>query len=209
MENRNHSETYEKLVLSAEKLFAAKGFYGTSIRDVAQSLSIAKSSVLHHFPRKEKLYAVVLQRIADDMTRELQSIRSDGTDEFTQMLSFIALMCENTKNRPDRDLIILRELLDNPNRADKARKWYFAPYLNELSRIVSSGMEKGLFKPVNPGLFVFHLLGAHHYFIICLPTVRKLFEAAVFDRMVLDHRRELEKMVEDKLARPRKPKPQK
>ena len=52
--------TAEKLIDIAETLFAEKGFYGTSIRDLAEGLGIAKSSLLHHFPTKEKLYAAVL-----------------------------------------------------------------------------------------------------------------------------------------------------
>ncbi|MFH2098802.1 MAG: TetR/AcrR family transcriptional regulator, partial [Pseudomonadota bacterium] len=157
MEEKNHTGTSEKLVQSAEKLFAGKGLYGTSIRDVAETLSIAKSSVLHHFASKEKLYAAVLQNIADEMIREIRAIRQGPEDEAGQMRSFVGLLCDNSRDRPDRDLIILRELLDNRARVDTARKWYFSPYLEELAGIVRSGQDKGRFKPIHPGLFILHL----------------------------------------------------
>ena len=199
MKKNNTPQTADRLLDAAEKLFAEKGFYGTSIRDISQCLSIAKSSLLHHFPTKEKMYGAVLNKIAGEMTEEVRIIRQSVEDEREQLRQFIRLLWENSQKKPNRENIIIREMLDNPKRADKVKKWFFVDYLNELSSIVRSGQIKGLFKPVVPEVFIFQLLGAHRYVVISLPTVKQFFPPETYQRVYKEHTRELEEFVKERL----------
>lgn len=191
--------TADKLITIAESLFAEKGFYGVSIRDLADAVSIAKSSLLHHFPSKEKLYGAVLKKLADEMTLEVRYIRDRFPDENDQIFQFLLLLCDNSEEKPIRENIILRELLDNPKRAEKAKKWFFADYFGELTGIIRSGQNKGLFKPVNPEIFILQFLGAHRYLIISLPTVKQFFKPETYQRILKEHRSELELFVRERL----------
>jgi AcrR family transcriptional regulator len=199
MKTNNTLPTADRLIEAAEKLFAQKGFYGASIRDIAQCLSIAKSSLLHHFPSKEKLYGEVLNKIATEMTEEVRGIRQSVADEREQLRQFVRLLCENSKNKPNRENIIIREMLDNPKRADKVKKWFFVDYLNELTGIIRSGQVRGIFKPVVPEVFIFQLLGAHRYVVISMPTVKRFFPVDTYRKVVAEHTLELEKFVEERL----------
>ena len=193
--------TAEKLIDIAETLFAEKGFYGASIRDLADGIGIAKSSLLHHFPTKEKLYGAVLKKLADEMTAEVRQIREHFSDEKEQIFQFVRMLCNNSENKPNRVNIILRELLDNPKRAEKARKWFFADYFKELTGIIKSGQDKDIFKPVNPEIFILQLLGAHRYLIISLPTVKQFFDTATYQQILKNHRPELETFVKERLIK--------
>jgi len=199
MKTNNSLPTAERLLEAAERLFAEKGFYGASLRDIAACLSIAKSSLLHHYPSKEKLYAQVLNKIAGEMTEEITAIRKSCVDEREQMRKVILLLWENSQNKPDRENIIIREMLDNPKRAEKVKKWFFVDYLNELTGIIRSGQAKGLFKPVMPEVFIFQLLGVHRYVIISMPTVKQFFPPAAYKRVYEEHTRDLEEFVEERL----------
>ncbi len=197
---KNHA-TADKLINAAELLFAEKGFYGTSIRDVADCLSIAKSSLLHHFPQKEKLYGAVLKKLADEMTEEVRQIRQQFPDEKEQIFEFVCMLCHNSAKKPNRENIILRELLDNPKRAEKAKKWFFVDYFNELTGMIKSGQSKELFKAVNPEIFILQLLGAHRYLIISLPTVKQFFDKQIYRQILNDHHTELETFVRERLIK--------
>jgi AcrR family transcriptional regulator len=199
MKTNNSLPTADRLLEAAESLFAEKGFYGASIRDIAQCLSIAKSSLLHHYPSKEKLYGTVLNKIATEMTEEVRAIRQSIKDEREQLKQFIRLLWENSQNKPNRENIIIREMLDNPKRADKVKQWFFVDYLNELTGIIRSGQSKGIFKPVVPEVFIFQLLGAHRYVVISMPTVKQFFPADTYRKVVGEHSLELEKFVEERL----------
>jgi len=199
MKENNTLPTAERLLEAAEKLFAEKGFYGASIRDIAQCLSIAKSSLLHHYPSKEKLYGEVLNKIAGEMTEEVRKIRQSVNDEKKQIRQFVHLLWKNSRQKPNRENIIIREMLDNPKRADKVKKWFFVDYLNELAGIIKSGQAKGIFKPVVPEVFIFQLLGAHRYVVISLPSIKQFFPADTYRKVIEEHARELEEFVEERL----------
>ena len=191
--------TAEKLINIAESLFSEKGFYGTSIRDLADGIAIAKSSLLHHYPTKEKLYGAVLKKLADEMTEEVKAVREQFPDEKKQIFKFIQLLCKNSEKKPNRENIILRELLDNPKRAEKVKKWFFVDYFKELTDMIKSGQNKGLFKPVSPEIFILQLLGAHRYLIISLPTVKQFFDEKIYRQILKSHRAELETFVRERL----------
>ncbi len=199
MKEQKPTATADKLIDIAESLFAEKGFYGTSIRDLAEGIPIAKSSLLHHYPSKEKLYGAVLKKLADEMTMEVINIREQFNDEKEQISEFVQLLCNNSKKNPNRESIILRELLDNPKRAEKVKKWFFVHYYKVLTDMIKSGQAKGFFKPLNPEVFILQLLGAHRYLIISLPTVKQFFDKNIYQQIIKDHRAELETFVKERL----------
>jgi AcrR family transcriptional regulator len=47
---------------AAARLFAATGYRGTSLADVAQAAGLSNAGLLHHFPSKEQLLVEVLRR---------------------------------------------------------------------------------------------------------------------------------------------------
>ncbi len=201
MKLQKPTATADRLVDIAESLFAEKGFYGTSIRDLADGIGIAKSSLLHHYPTKQKLYGAVLKKLANEMTLEVKGISERFADEKEQIFQLVQLLCDNSEKKPNRVNIILRELLDNPKRAEKAKKWFFVDYFKELTGMIKSGQDKGLFKPVNPEIFILQLLGAHRYLIISLPTVRQFFDESIYQQILKNHRAELETFVKERLMK--------
>lgn len=61
-------ERTRKLVLdAAERLFAASGFDGVSLRDIAQSADISLPLINFHFGGKEDLFRTVLSRRVEDL----------------------------------------------------------------------------------------------------------------------------------------------
>ena len=68
-------ERREQLLDVGRSLFAAKGFDGTSVEEIAEKAGVSKPVVYEHFGGKEGLYAVVvdreMQRLADRITSAL------------------------------------------------------------------------------------------------------------------------------------------
>ena len=54
--------TRDKLMDVAEKLFARRGFHGTSVRDITGEAGVDVALVSYHFGSKKQLFAAVLER---------------------------------------------------------------------------------------------------------------------------------------------------
>jgi len=59
---RTKRATRDKLMDAAEKLFARRGFHGTSLRDITGEIGVDVALVNYHFGSKKQLFAAVLER---------------------------------------------------------------------------------------------------------------------------------------------------
>ncbi len=64
------ADTREKILDAAERLFAAYGFAGTSLRAVTKEAGVNLAAVHYHFGTKEDLLRAVLSRIVVPINRE-------------------------------------------------------------------------------------------------------------------------------------------
>jgi AcrR family transcriptional regulator len=64
------TDTKEKILDTAERLFAAHGFAGTSLRAVTKEAEVNLAAVHYHFGAKEDLLRAVLDRVVVPVNRE-------------------------------------------------------------------------------------------------------------------------------------------
>src|SRR5689334_15909579 len=55
--------TRERILDAAIELFAAQGFAGTSLRQIAQAVGVKESAIYAHFESKEALYRTIFEQI--------------------------------------------------------------------------------------------------------------------------------------------------
>ncbi len=58
-------QTREEILEAAEAEFAANGFAGTSVRDLAKACGVSQALLYHHFETKEGLFSAVVQRFLE------------------------------------------------------------------------------------------------------------------------------------------------
>ncbi len=61
MEAARRGDTRERVIAAAGELFAARGFHGTTMRDIAQRARVNLAAAHYHFGSKETLYLDVLR----------------------------------------------------------------------------------------------------------------------------------------------------
>ena len=163
--------TRERLLDVAERLFAERGFHGTSLRDIGAELAMANSSLLHHFPTKARLYAAVLERIADSLGALHDDVAAAPGEGMAPIMALVDGLFDWTLARPHYARIVMRELIDNAARAERVERWYFAEIIAELSTVIAEGQERGSLRACDPMLFLFHVIGSVSYFLGGLPTI--------------------------------------
>ncbi|HEY3920540.1 MAG TPA: TetR/AcrR family transcriptional regulator [Gaiellaceae bacterium] len=72
------SERREELTRTAARLFAERGYHGTSLADLAEALGIQKASLYHHIASKEDLLWEVAWAGAESFHRALDAVPDDA-----------------------------------------------------------------------------------------------------------------------------------
>ena len=83
--------TANRIMDIAENLFAAHGYDGTSLRQIAERADIKQPGLYNHFSSKEALYEAVLFRALNPMTMALSSYINDASTlrEYTDLPAII------------------------------------------------------------------------------------------------------------------------
>lgn len=102
--------TRDRILDTAEALFAERGFAGTAVRDIAGAVGLTAASLYNHFAGKEALYGAVLERGIRpliDVLEEL-STRDLGRDALDALLGHVM---DHLAQRPDVARLIYHEAL--------------------------------------------------------------------------------------------------
>lgn len=73
------------ILLGAAELFAAHGYGGTSMRDIAQRVGLLPGSVYHYFPAKEALFIAVHREGFRRLIARVEEIRHSETDPWRRV----------------------------------------------------------------------------------------------------------------------------
>ena len=111
-----NTETEQKIIASAEKLFYQKGKAGTSMQDIADDAGINRTLLNYYFRSKDQLFEAVFRNAMSHFVPNLAAmLHSDMTfrDYVSQMIeTVIDTMLEN----PQIPIFVLQELSSNPDR---------------------------------------------------------------------------------------------
>lgn len=115
-------ETRAAIMDAAERVFAEKGFLGASLRDIVSQVGIAKPSLIHHFPNKERLYAAVLNRIAEGLRPQIEDCRGQP-DPAAALIGLARSINAWSERHPRGYRIVLRDMLDLAHRSPPPHQW--------------------------------------------------------------------------------------
>ena len=111
----------QRVLEAAEKLFAARGFLGTSAADIAREAGVAHGLLFHHFGSMEKLYAEVTRAAANRMD-DLQAVAFRGATPREQVATFLRTHVRAVKQRQG-DAIFRARSTDVAVSNDIAKIW--------------------------------------------------------------------------------------
>lgn len=140
--------TRQKLISEALKLFVKKGYYGTSISDIAKATKLTKAAIYFHFKNKDALLKSILEEyeriFMDRMIQEVESRNGGMIEKFTCLLRFVLNF--PIKNREICLFLInlSTELFEGKKKYEKDISSIYKKYYNFFSDILKKGRKEGL-----------------------------------------------------------------
>jgi len=154
------SEKKEEMFFKAADIFAKKGYEKTTLEEIAAELKMTKGSIYHYFNGKEDILFQGLIR-AHDLANEVLSKIVERKDIPPKDKLYLAIK-EHVKVLTTKFVYATlrqQELLLPTNQRDKVRAKR-DKFQQMFLGIVCEGIDDGAFKPVNPELVSFAILGA-------------------------------------------------
>lgn len=91
-----------QLILSATlSLFSNKGYFNTSIRDIARESGVSIGSIYHHFKDKEGIASAMYKNLLNRMITELVQIKAHNNTAHDRCRGVIAFLFEMTEQEPE------------------------------------------------------------------------------------------------------------
>lgn len=151
-------ERQASLITAAASLFAAKGFKGTTTKEIAKATGVSEALLFKHFPTKRALYAAILAEKAQYSglreAVEEAARKQDDTRLFTLLASY--------RIRKGADPTLLRLLLfsalEGHEMSDMFFRQQYRVFYDLLANYIRRRIDDGAFRSVDP------LLAARAFF---------------------------------------------
>lgn len=92
------ASTKAKIIAVARRLFATRGYAGTSTEAILEETQFSRGALYHHFENKEALFAAVMEAVEVDITTATARARGNVTDPVEALRrafnAFLDLACE-------------------------------------------------------------------------------------------------------------------
>lgn len=160
----------QRLFEEARRQFAARGFHATSIGSIAGEVGLTKQTLLHHFGSKERLFSEVLEEMAEGLAASVAAIQSRSPDPKAALAAFFRQMLEDDAG--DQTQIVIRELLENRERAGDVQHWHLKGYLDSLTGMIRAIPGNETLSEAQAFARLYLMLGAVSYFRISQPTLQ-------------------------------------
>ncbi len=131
-------------VAAAMRLFAAHGFEGTALQDIADAVGVTKPAILHHFPSKEHVRQAVLDAILAHWNEALPRLLLAATGSGDRFDAVFGELYRFFSSNPDRARVVAREMLDRPAELRKLMRGSVQPWLGAVASYIRAGKERGL-----------------------------------------------------------------
>ncbi len=179
----NFNDKQIQILEVAERLFAEKGFDGTSIRDIAKEAKINIAMVSYYFGSKERLLESLIFYRTSDLKNQLENLLQEDLEPIEKINKLIELYInrinsnrgiyrilhfEFTAKKRDQNLLAFSELKKGN--------------LKSLEAIIEEGQKKGVFrKDVIIPLITPTILGTFFHFHMNKPFFENLLNLKTED----------------------------
>lgn len=143
----------DRIIKSAIKLFVRKGFFNTTVDDIARSARIAKGTVYLYFKDKSDVYIEIIKEQLNSALTDLAAIKTENLNSADKLRKIAEMWLFHSVEFHRLFPIISMENINQALKIMKGIKISVFPVINtiitEIEAIIEQGVKNGEFRPVN------------------------------------------------------------
>jgi len=159
----------EEILSAAEKVFASKGFFPTTMSDIAQEAEFGTGTLYNYFRSKEELYFTLIDEKVKEINRLVKNKLSEKAPVVERIKEVLALQFEFVERNRD----FFRIYISERNRFEWTVKdelgkdvhEKMVAYINILAQVMKQGIAKKEFRSMNPMDLAHALVGIVNSFV--------------------------------------------
>lgn len=144
----------------ATRLFAERGFAGTSFQDIADAVGLTRPALYHYVSSKDELLAKLVHEITEDPAVEMAAIaRRKDLDSAQKLHEIVATTARRQGEHADRFRLLVRSEADLPEELAETHTAGRRAVLKAVASVIDEGVQKGIFRSVEPRIGALGVLG--------------------------------------------------
>jgi TetR/AcrR family transcriptional regulator len=142
----------QRLLRAATRLFAARGYAATSIREIVEAAGVTKPAVYYHFASKEGLYRAILAEVELQLEALLASEHSSA-DLVRARVERLFLRLWTLFERKKEAVRFINAVFWGPRQGAPPTDFTLLQraFNSALERLIQDGVASGELRPLDPG----------------------------------------------------------
>jgi AcrR family transcriptional regulator len=167
----------------AAEVLSEKGYYNTSLEEIAERLDLAKASLYHYFDSKEALLTASLGAVADEAIRRLTAIAEEpgpATERLRRLI--IEQLQIITVEYPELSRLFIAHLEWPAEVREKITDWH-ARHDTIFRKVIADGVKAGELADIDISVVRHNLTGALNFVPFWFKPEGNLTDREAFDRV--------------------------
>jgi len=156
----------KKIIDAASILYARKGFADTSLQEISENAGVSRSVTRHYVKTKSEIMRMIMEDVLtlfhENLVRMIKGI-DDPKEKLTAALYIYLTVVDQQREKA----LLIYQKSSSLDRASKSRVMQLeVDVSNIFAKIISEGIEQGVFKEVDVDLMAFDIMMLAHMWVL-------------------------------------------
>jgi TetR/AcrR family transcriptional regulator len=175
------------LLATASGIMREGDIVDVSLSDLSCRSGLNSALVKYYFGNKAGLLLALLERDMADILRAVDALLGKDMEPEAKLRRHMDAVVDTFFRVPYIHRLLMRLIRESePDEAQRLADSYLKPLLAAYERLISDGVEAGVFRAVDPQLFYFTVIGAADRFFSARLVLRHCSDTDVLDRAHLN-----------------------
>jgi TetR/AcrR family transcriptional regulator len=180
----------EQLLDTASEIMREGDIVDVSLSDLSCRSGLNSALVKYYFGNKAGLLKALLERDMADIVRSVDALLAKDMEPEAKLRRHMDAVVDTFFRTPYIHRLLMRMIRESAaGEAQRLADSYLKPLLGAYDRLISDGVAEGVFRPVDPQLFYFTVIGAADRFFSARLVLKHCSDTDVLDEGLRDRYR--------------------